>query len=534
MKRFLLYFHTLKYLKLKQIYYRFWYFFYRVRVSREIHSCDVSNIKDNKSAQFILKDKIYFKDNTAFFLNHTADISDKKIWNDLSQTRLWLYNLHYFDALLSQDITQKKIAYKLLERWIDENSPLNGIGWEPFPASLRIVNMIKYALSGNPLSQKITQSLYLQARFLNKKCEYHLLGNHLFENFKALCIAGLFFDTDESKKWFQKGFRGLQNEMKEQVLVDGGHFELSPMYHALFLEGLLDLQTIFSVYEVQLIWKETIEKMLSWLNAMKRSSQEISYFNDSANGIAATPATLFSYAKKLEYFIEPKNGAHIHLAQSGYIIARTDRMKIILDVGDIGPDCLPGHGHADVLSFELMVDDIPVFVNLGTSCYGNSARRLFERGTSAHNTLVLNNQPSSEVWGGFRVARRARVNDLSISENKNSVTVQAQHNGYRRIKKNLLHKRVLEVSKNKIRVTDFLNHEMNHVSIYFHLHPDCEILSSDEKRAIIKLKNNQCVQFEALGNFQVIESQYADTFGVLRDTRSFITDIKSSACFSLV
>jgi uncharacterized heparinase superfamily protein len=33
----------------------------------------------------------------------------------------------------------------------------------------------------------------------------------------------------------------LRSELPEQVLADGGNFERSPMYHAIFLEDVLDL-----------------------------------------------------------------------------------------------------------------------------------------------------------------------------------------------------------------------------------------------------------------------------------------------------
>ena len=33
-------------------------------------------------------------------------------------------------------------------------------------------------------------------------------------------------------------------QLDEQVLGDGGHFERSPMYHGLVLEGMLDLMQV--------------------------------------------------------------------------------------------------------------------------------------------------------------------------------------------------------------------------------------------------------------------------------------------------
>jgi len=56
-----------------------------------------------------------------------------------------------------------------------------------------VVNWIKWHLSGNCLPDEALHSLAVQTRYLFKKLEFHLLGNHLFANAKALIFSGLFF-----------------------------------------------------------------------------------------------------------------------------------------------------------------------------------------------------------------------------------------------------------------------------------------------------------------------------------------------------
>jgi len=112
--------------------------------------------------------------------------------------KLWLYNLHYFDDLVSCDAENKRELHSgWIKKWVQENPPGEGNGWEPYPTSLRIVNWIKWGVAGNCLSDEVLHSLAVQARYLLKKLEYHLLGNHLFANAnanaKALIFAGLFF-----------------------------------------------------------------------------------------------------------------------------------------------------------------------------------------------------------------------------------------------------------------------------------------------------------------------------------------------------
>src|SRR5205085_1508534 len=99
-----------------------------------------------------------------------------------------------------------------------------------------------------------------------------------------------------------------------------------------------------------------VQLMLNWLNFMKRTDNEISYFNDSANYIFSQPTELFNYARKLNYEINFRNNFVNNLSDSGYIVL-SNNIKLICDVGNIGPDFLPGHGHADALSFELMIDN---------------------------------------------------------------------------------------------------------------------------------------------------------------------------------
>ena len=106
------------------------------------------------------------------------------------------------------------------------------------------MNWNKFALSGNELSDAARDSLAIQARWLRKRLEWHLLGNHLFANAKALVFVGLFFCGEEADGWLRTGTQILRKQIPEQILADGAQFELSPMYHALALEDVLDLVNI--------------------------------------------------------------------------------------------------------------------------------------------------------------------------------------------------------------------------------------------------------------------------------------------------
>ena len=162
---------------------------------------------------------------------------------------------------------------------------------------------------------------------------------------------------------------------------------------------------------------------------------EISFFNDSAIGIAPSPAQLDAYAQRLGYgIIPPTADGCTLLPESGFVRMQKGPAVVIADVGSVGPDYLPGHAHADTLSFELSLYGSRVLVNAGISEYGTSDERLRQRGTAAHNTVVVLGENSSEVWGGFRVARRAHAFGYRASEHVDQLVVTCSHDGYRRLK----------------------------------------------------------------------------------------------------
>ena len=283
----------------------------------------------------------------------------------------------------------------MIDRWIHENKIGKGCGWEPYPTSLRIVNWIKLTLNGNSLEDHWINSLEIQARFLSQNLEKHLLGNHIFANAKALMFAGLFFDGNEAKRWYDKGCKLLERELPEQVLSDGSNFELSTMYHVIFLEDLLDLVNIHRTYNHKLPdgLEERVKQMFSWLLAMCHPDGEISFFNDAALGITPSVKEIQDYGQRLSFFgllsdVSEKNYL-TRLEASGYSRVELDNMVALIDRSEIGPDYLPAHAHADTLSFELSLFGKRVIVNSGTSVYGKSQERQYQRSTASHSTVVI-------------------------------------------------------------------------------------------------------------------------------------------------
>lgn len=413
-------------------------------------------------------------------------------WDGPARDKLWRYNQHYFDDLNAAAAPERAEWHTaLIADWLAQNPPGRGTGWEPYPTSLRIVNWIKWARAGQSLSGKAVQSLAIQARWLSRRLEYHLLGNHLFSNAKALVFAGLFFEGSEAERWLETGLEILTREIPEQILADGGHFERSPMYHALALEDLLDLVNITNCYRVALTseqqtqadrWRESAQAMRCWLHAMSHPDGAISFFNDAAFGIAPDNAALDAYAGRLGFEPVDRMPPTRWLAASGYARLSCGPAVALLDMAPVGPDYLPGHAHADTLSFELSLFGERVLVNSGTSCYGDSDERLRQRGTAAHNTVVVDGRDSSEVWAGFRVARRARLRDMVVTAGDAPIA-QGTHDGYRCLPGAPLHQRRWRMDDGSLAVSDRIGNGNLPAEARFHVHPEVTLVPASDPSA---------------------------------------------------
>lgn len=417
------------------------------------------------------------------FLNVEGAVRSAADWDDPSHAKLWRYNLHYFDDLNAADAASRAGEHAtLVSRWIAENAPGQGTGWAPYPASLRIVNWIAWALAAPGvarLDRRALDSLAAQTRWLASRLELHLLGNHLWANAKALAFSGLFFDGAEADAWRGRGCDILARELEAQVLSDGGHFELSPMYQGTILQDVLDLLQMDRVFPGCLP-TALIDALLAaaplmgrWLRVMTHPDGEVSFFNDAAFGIAPRYAALADYAARLGLDFDASPLKVLEpLAQSGYVRMSSARAVVICDVAPLGPDFLLAHAHADTLSFELSLDGRRVLVNGGTSTYAAGPERERQRGTAAHNTVIVDEQNSSDVWASFRVARRARPLDASWTDQGGVVSVSAAHDGYRHRPGRVTHRRRWELGANALRITDDLDGRPSSARAVFHLHPD--------------------------------------------------------------
>lgn len=536
LNRYKLFFHTIRFLRWEQIWFRIYYrFFSKPTLLNETQGRVLS------SENFVFgtrgfPEQSLFDNFHVNFLGMSGSLASPSDWNSTFKSKLWLYNAHYFDDLNAVKCDNRaSLHLALIDRWIEENPAVLGNGWEPYPISLRVVNWIKWLSRQTNKYPYILESIDQQSHVLLQQLEYHILGNHLFANAKALIFTGAFLRTETAPAYLQKGLAVLKCELDEQFLSDGGHFERSPMYHSILLWDLLDLIHLaetsrnVSLQPYVVKWKKIASKALMWLKTMVHSDGEVGFFNDSAIGIAASPTEIENYAKSCGISLGRDSESNlITLTESGYSRVTMPQHMVLFDHGPIGPDYLPGHAHADTLSVEWSVGRQRVLVNSGTSLYGVSEERLRQRKTAAHNTVELNGEDSSEVWGGFRVARRARCELENVVETDGKITLVASHDGYTRLPGKPVHRRKLTSISNGIEITDEIEGKFNEARSLYHLHPNVEVNVINKNTLRLQLSGGRQVEVSSTGDLRVEDSTWHPRFGATVPNKRIVASIKES------
>ncbi|GIV57690.1 MAG: hypothetical protein KatS3mg042_0603 [Rhodothermaceae bacterium] len=442
------------------------------------------------------------------FLNETAHLGTPVDWRAAGRSLLWQFNLHYFHYL---HLLRPEEQVALCRSWIASNPVGEGAGWYPYPTALRIVNWCRAGFT----EPDLLASLYRQAAFLFRNLETYVYGNHLLENARALVLAGRLFEGQgEASRWLEQGLALYRQETPEQILPDGGHFERSPMYHALMLEGYLDVLNVLPDAHPDRPWLvETANRMGDALRTMTHPDGGVALFNDATLEIAPPPGQILNTLHALTGHTARRWEV---LPDTGYFTYHDDELYLILDGGPTGPDYLMAHAHADVFSFELSLHGHRVVVDSGVYEYPAGPMRDYVRSTAAHNTVTVDGQDQIECWGSFRVARRAAPVVEHIEAGGKTMRFAGRFEGYARLLGDgLVHRREVEVdaAQRVVTVRDRVDGRGRHrVESRLHFHPEVAVEAGE---AVVFERNEAVGKIDVnRGHIRWEEGWYCPRFGV--------------------
>lgn len=416
---------------------------------------------------------------------------------------LWAFRLHgwawAWPALRDRDSRDPFLS--LCHDWIDRVPVGQGLGWQPYPTSRRLVvwSAAWHLLGGD---ETMAAAIAQQAAYLADHLERDLDNNHLVANAKALAWVGLLFsDLERAKRWRELGLSLLWETLDAQVRADGGHVENATSYHlAVWLDGLETAVLCRASGEPvpDAAWG-TLERMGDFALALRRPDGRLPLLGDSIEDEPLPASALFGLAA--EAFDRPDfawaagdAGApepefrSRALHDTGYVVLRSvwgpEDTFLVFDAGELGPSHCPGHGHADTLSIELWGRGEPLILDPGTYQYPAGRWRDGFRGTAAHTTAMVDGLDQSTFAGPFRVADLAHGQLLSADLDGSELVAVGQHDGYTRLDDPVVHRRRLCLrDRDHLTITDtFSGTEWHRIDLRFHLAP-CDVELIDQQTA---------------------------------------------------
>lgn len=536
---------TVSQLRVIQVLYRIKYIFKRKFIEKygnsvfksleKKYSSEKINIKT--SSKFLINDrKHYLSDinevleNRITFLNRSIEFGEKIDWHrdELNKgTRLWKLNLNYHEFLIDIAYAYKetgKIEYldylkDTIYEWLNQN-PLGTKGygkdnWNSYAISLRLISWIKiYEAIGEKFDNKFCQFfiklLWIQSEFLRKNLEYDILGNHLIKNWKALHWCKHFFDTYH----YDKSIQTLNKYVEEQFTENGMHEELSPMYAAIVLEDLLEV----FILDPKSLKEPLLHKLFSNIKYLSFEN-DYSFFNDSVtkNGVQPDDLSNFYYKafpKKQDISIEGNFNI------DGYIGKKSENLHLIVDMAKVIEGNQPGHLQCDALSFELALKGKKILTNSGTYEYNAGKRRYYSRSTQSHNTLKYGDFDQSQIWGSFRVAKKAKTSYEIHELTNDKVKVVGQVSGFD-FNKNITHRRELNYRKSYLKVVDELISEDGKESsqIFYHLTPEFKFV---DDQIVCKKTNTFVAKIKSSESWEVKTTEFYEQFGYSQEKETLV------------
>jgi len=472
-------------------------------------------------------------------------------------------------AALDPHGTWVECATGILEDWTRCNPLAHSIGWDPMEASMRAValvctlGMVLPLDAQRPIVHKLLRLLAAHGEFLWRTLEYtDVRGNHYAANLVALLLLGLALDGayPRAPTWWRYAARTIPREVELQLLADGVDFEKSLAYHRLVTE--LFVLALIAMERAGLVIPSLMRKRLhsactySALCTRPDGLTPNIGDNDSARallfdladprdhrplvglgsllfrdgGLRGTASRLPAGAPWLlgrnclaEWDALPVAAMpeFAHFSDGGVIVVRSGDSYLWFDVGEVGLAGRGGHGHNDLLSFELMLGGVPLVVDPGCPVYSGDlkTRNLF-RSTAYHNGLRIDGQEVAPMSGWWRIGNEAVPSSVAATWDGFQTTARATHGGYRRLDDAVWHTRELRFSPRKgvLECVDTLRCRRRHyVERFLHLSPDVIVMQGHLTRLACKGRE-WLLSWEGEAQLTVEEGSVSPGYGVIKNS----------------
>jgi hypothetical protein len=372
--------------------------------------------------------------------------------------------------------------------WMARNPWGHGVNWAcAMDVALRAVSWIWafYYMSGSDacaapgFRSEFVRVLYLHGQFVDTYIERaDVNGNHFLCDGVGLVFIGAFFrSTRKGQRWLRLGKEIIVNEIFNQTSEDGVDFEKSTAYHRLVLEAFLTCGILLDLCGEPPPgeWRARLERMLEFVEAYVKPDGLVPLIGDADDGrvqklgpqpltdhryLLSTGAALFGredfkrgarrFSEESFWLLGPEamtafdsvktpqsESPSMAFPDGGFYVLRSARAHVIVDCGEVGMQGRGGHGHNDILSFELWLDGTNFVTDCGAYLYTASRewRNRF-RSTAFHNVVQVDDEELNRflvpdnLW---QLQDDARPRDVVWRRDEGVDYFRGSHTGYLRL-----------------------------------------------------------------------------------------------------
>ena len=311
---------------------------------------------------------------------------------------IWELNRHQHLVTLAQAGFRDEILAQWTH-WQQENPYPIGINWaSTLEVAFRALSWLWVRHLIGDFHDDLLPALHLHGWYIERfHSTYFSPNTHVLGEGVSLFAIGLLCpQIRDARRWQQRGWNIVLRQAEAQVRPDGFHFEQSVYYHVYALDFFEFARALAACNAIAIptAFDQTIEKMSEALAAISQAGLPPRFGDDDGGQVLGSPAR-----PRASSPAQPPSRKSIALPSAG-IYAMTDpRSQLFIDAGPQGVFA-GGHGHADALSIQLVMDGRPMLIDPGTFCYTCPERDRF-RGTAAHNTLQVDGCDQAQPAGPF-------------------------------------------------------------------------------------------------------------------------------------
>jgi uncharacterized heparinase superfamily protein len=462
---------------------------------QDLRTADATRAAEIYAGRFAFAGKVVICDRRSPF--EMTPPSDE--WASILLGFAWLRHLRAADSAIT-----RANARSLIDEWITIQGSWHPVSWQPEILSRRIICW----LSQSPFIlqdadarfyRRFIRSLSRQVRYLRGnlgECRDGLprLQALIALTFATLCLQGL-------SGQLRPTARRLIEELRAQILPDGGHISRNPGVLIELLIDLLPLRQLFSSRNLQppQALNNAIDRMMPMLRFFRHPDGNFAQFN----GMGPTPVDLL--ATVLAY--DDARGTPVSNApHSGYQRIDAGPTVLLMDTGKPPPVAVSHEAHAGCLSFELSWKQHRLVVNCGLPSMNKENWRQVARATAAHSTVTLNDKSSCHflesgsvrrlLAGAPIVAGPHRVT-VERTDSAEGTVLTASHDGYGK-DFGVVHSRTIRIGEDGRTVEGddhftpadsrgFDPRRADEYAVRFHLHPSIKANRLSEGRGVILL-----------------------------------------------